>query len=93
MVIILTSGGHFEFLCMCKNISYDKSNQICFIAMQTIDLIANLNIVLYFQFIAAILAPILNYQSGALKDSKSTKNNYALPNSWFNPFPLYHKRL
>ena len=48
MVIILTSGGHLEFLCMYKNISYDKNMQTCFFGMQSIYLIANLNI--YFEF-------------------------------------------
>ena len=48
MVIILTSGGHLGFLCIRKNISYDKNMQTCFFGMQTIYLIANLNIYLVF---------------------------------------------
>ena len=49
--------------------------------------------------IEAVLAAILNfsnstrvsswhpvdYQSGPIKDSKSAKNNYVSPNSWFSP--------
>ena len=106
MVIILTSGGHLEFLSLCKNISYDKNMQTFFFGMQTIYLISNLNIYVVFTaqyyWTADILAAILNfskssrvsswhpvdYQSGPLKDSKSAKNNYVSPNSWFSPLPL-----
>ncbi len=48
MVIILTSGGHLEFLCMWKKTSYDKDMQTCFFGVKTIYLIANLNIYLVF---------------------------------------------
>ena len=65
MVIVLTSGGHLELLCMCKNISYDKNMQTCFFGMQTIYLIANLNIYLVFtahyNWLAGILVAILNF--------------------------------